>query len=382
VRVAVYHNLPFGGARRVMDEQIAGLGSDVAAVYTSCDDCVADRVFPINNVGYLRSPFGRLNGLLGLINLGRAKRAGREIAREIDALGCDVAFVHPCRFTQAPTVLAYLKTPAVYYCHEPHVVLHDAIHKGGAFFPRRDPLRAAAARAAIASEECSLRATRVVLSNSRYIRESLIRIYGVDSVVNYPGVDVTRFRPVGEPREKRVIIVGSLSWVKGHDFVVDSLARIDAAHRPVLCVVTGDRSEESKRRIIDLAASRGVKVEFQESPTDEQLAALYSTSIATVCAAILEPLGLTPLESAACATPVVAVAEAGLRETTRHEVTGLLTDRDPEAFADSIRRLVDSPEMVEEMGRAGRAWVESEWTWERSLGTLRAALARAAGGTQ
>ena len=51
---------------------------------------------------------------------------------------------------------------------------------------------------------------------------------------------------------------------------------------------------------------------------------------ATVYAPIMEPFGFVPLESMACGTPVVGVCEGGVRETIRHEETGLLVDRDPE----------------------------------------------------
>ncbi|MEK7734131.1 MAG: tyrosine-type recombinase/integrase, partial [Pseudomonadota bacterium] len=37
----------------------------------------------------------------------------------IDAGEYDVVFVNACRFLQAPSVLRYLVTPSVYYCHEP-----------------------------------------------------------------------------------------------------------------------------------------------------------------------------------------------------------------------------------------------------------------------
>jgi glycosyltransferase involved in cell wall biosynthesis len=39
----------------------------------------------------------------------------------------------------------------------------------------------------------------------------------------------------------------------------------------------------------------------------------------------LEPLGLAPLEAGACGLPVVAVAEAGVRETVVDGITGSLT---------------------------------------------------------
>jgi len=49
-----------------------------------------------------------------------------------------------------------------------------------------------------------------------------------------------------------------------------------------------------------------------------------------VYSARLEPFGLAPLEANACATPVVAVAEGGVRESIRNGVNGvLISERRP-----------------------------------------------------
>ena len=72
----------------------------------------------------------------------------------------------------------------------------------------------------------------------------------------------------------------------------------------------------------------------------------------------------------ACGTPVVGVAEGGVRETIVHGSTGLLTRRDPFEFGLAISTLLDNPEQSQKYGLQGRDYVVENWNWERAISTL------------
>jgi glycosyltransferase involved in cell wall biosynthesis len=72
----------------------------------------------------------------------------------------------------------------------------------------------------------------------------------------------------------------------------------------------------------------------------------------------------------ACETPVIAVREGGIQETVVHQQTGLLVERDREKFADGISQLMKDSETADRFGKAGRAHVLQNWTWERSVDEL------------
>jgi glycosyltransferase involved in cell wall biosynthesis len=126
----------------------------------------------------------------------------------------------------------------------------------------------------------------------------------------------------------------------------------------------GNASFAPERQYLErLAADRQVKLEIHVLVPDEMLVRMYNQVIATVYTPVMEPFGFVPLESAACGTPVVGVNEAGLRETVCHGVTGLLTERNPQAIAKALERLLIDPEMASQMGAAGREQVVQRWTW-------------------
>ena len=80
----------------------------------------------------------------------------------------------------------------------------------------------------------------------------------------------------------------------------------------------------------------------------------------------------------ACGAPVVAVAEGGVRETVIHDSTGWLTRRDPAEFAAAVEAMLIDPARAARLAQRGRAVVTAEWTWERTMLSVEAALAEAA----
>jgi glycosyltransferase involved in cell wall biosynthesis len=81
----------------------------------------------------------------------------------------------------------------------------------------------------------------------------------------------------------------------------------------------------------------------------------YNRAKATVCANVLEPFGLVPLESMACGTPVIAVREGGLRESVRDGETGYLVDRDETALGAAIDAVIGDDALRRCLGTQGVA---------------------------
>ena len=116
-----------------------------------------------------------------------------------------------------------------------------------------------------------------------------------------------------------------------------------------------------------LAGARGVRLTIDVALSEAALIERYQMALATVCASRLEPFGLTAIESMACGTPVVAIREAGFRESVTDGVTGILVDPEAAALAAGIEGLVADSSAVSTMGKAGRDDVIARWTWDRTV---------------
>lgn len=397
MRIAVFHNLPSGGAKRAVYDQVTRLAREHdVTVYTLgtadrefCDESSAVKVLstPFRPLPLFRSPFGRLNQVMRSADIVRLRAVQRELARRIDREGYDVVLVHPCQFTVSPILLQFLETPTVYYCQDVNRGLHDpGILRP---YPRRsslqrrldriDPLPAIYHLMQDRQDRRGRAASDVYLTNSYFTRESAYRLYGRAPFVCYLGVDAALFRPLGLERKRQVVSVGAVSSRKGFDFVIRGLGTISTREkRPALVIVGNAALPEERTYLESLATEHGVEARFHTLITDEELVRLYNESMLTVYTPVMESFGLVPLESMACGTPVVGIAEGGVRETVVHGVNGLLVDRDTQQFAETVQSLLDDPARAQRLGQQGRQMVVENWNWDQAISNLVYHLEKAA----
>lgn len=387
MRIAVYHNLLSGGAKRALAELARRLAvrHEIDAYSLSCSNhdfadlrpfVWAYRTFRFDPLPLLASPFGRLNQAARTADLLRLNRLHRQITQEIERGGYDVVFVHPCQFETSPSILAHLqRVPSVYFCQEPLRRLHEpapwrpydqGVSPARQLMDRVDPLiRLYHGTVRRADRRNTRRASRVLV-NSEFMRAAVARIYGLDAHVSYLGVDSEFFRPLPAPKGRFVLSVGSLTPLKGFEFLIGAIGQIPEQQRPPLVVASNFENPPERDYLQRLAAEGGVELRLLSRVADDQLVRLYNEAAVVAYAAIREPFGLVPLEAMACGTPVVAVREGGVLETVVHEETGLLAEREAKPFAAALSRLLADPQLAAEYGRQGRELVLRRWSWEEA----------------
>jgi glycosyltransferase involved in cell wall biosynthesis len=389
VRIAVYHNLPPGGALRVLYDFVRRAAGehefDLYTVDLGRFDHFAyasDRAEPhdltpwvAHSYRYPVVPAAMAKALppaaWSLTAPRWMRRVQRWMAAEIDRRGYDVVFVHPCRVTHTPGLLRHLRTPSLLYMHE---YRRRTFEHGYQTVPAGLPLsRRTGAflveQALRRDDVAAVRAADRIICSSQYTVECVRRAYGREATRCYPGVDTDVFGLGNAPNSgppapghPTVLSVGALDPSKGHHLVVQALALLPADRRPPLDLVY-ERVEPGYRREVEVLAAAGeVELRLHAGISDGALARLYQGATATVVAAQLEPLGLVPLESMACGTPVVAVREAGYRETVVDGVNGYLVDRSASDIADALGRVLTGS-----LGRSARQIRETvvdRWSWD------------------
>jgi phosphatidylinositol alpha-1,6-mannosyltransferase len=227
-----------------------------------------------------------------------------------------------------------------------------------------------------------------VIANSDHTR-SLVRRLGVpESRVHVvrPGVDIDRFRPgIGASalraefaphRELILLSVGRLQRRKGHDLVLDALAKLDPAVAPLKYVIVGDGAERNALEARIAAAGLRSRVRLVGGVSDEDLPAYFAACDIflmpnRVDGVDLEGFGIVFLEAAASGKPVIGGMTGGVPEAVERGVTGLLVrGDDADELAAAITVLASSPELRARMGAAGRDRVVREFTWDRGASEL------------
>lgn len=390
MHIAVYHNLPSGGAKRAMHETLKRLANaHTFDVYTlsSADHDFADirpfarahHVFPFQRARLLESPFGRLNMAIRRRDLGRIRELNKEIAAEIESRNYDVVFVNPCQVETSPSILSYVSnSPTVYYCQEPPRILYEEMPERPysqkssrrELLDNLDPLPGWYFKTLKSNDRRNFDQADLVLVNSDFMRENIRRVYDSQASVCYLGTDAEFFRPQNVEKQRVLLSVGSLTPLKNFDFIIRALATIPAADRPELWIASNFQNPPERAFLENLAQQLGIRLKFQGNVSDTDLVNLYNTASVTVYAPIREPFGLVPLESMACGTPVVAVREGGMQETIMDGQTGFLVERDLQEFAQAVMRLYCDPYLAERFGSAGRTHVCQHWTWDKAAERL------------
>ena len=380
MRIAFFHNLPAGGAKRVAFEFVQRLvGTHEVDLYTYDEKSEEhiDLTPLVDNKTFIDGGTESRIKLLGrLISIYRVRRASKKMSLLINSGGYDLALVMQCKVTNSPYLLRYLDIPSLYVCHEPSSKMnephynHDKLKGIFAF------LKKIVIRYLIKIDRINARKATLISTSSLYSCEDLYRNYGVHPRLNYLGVDVEKFKPLDIPKEAYVLSVGALNAAKAQDFLIESIATLKCKP-PIKFIYNYSYGQKKYQQyLVDLANSLDVSISFEFMVSDAELVKAYNQAALTAFPSLLEPLGLVPLESMACGTPVVGIAEAGIRETIIDNKTGLLTERDPYAFGAAIELILSDAQLRSGMCVNARQYVLEKWTWEQSLDTLEKNISR------
>lgn len=399
LRIAVWHNVPSGGARRLLHGHVRGLlqrGHSVALwrpptsdeSYLPLASLVTEHVVPLNwPAGEPVRSLARPGALARLLRA--VERHCQQCAREMDAGSFDVVYAAACQLVGAPPLARFLRTPSVVYLNEPRRTLYEALPRlPWAALPwpssplaiARDEARVHALRILVREEQRNAAAFDAILTNSLYSRESLLRAYGLEARVCYPGVDTTLFVDQDKQREDFVIGVGAFAPEKNIETVITALASLPAP-RPRLVWVGNAAAPRYFDALREQAVSAGVVYEPRLKITDDELVDLLNRAALMVYAPRLEPFGLAPLEGNACALPVVAVAEGGVRETVVDGINGLLVSHSSDLPA-AIARLWGDAALARRLGEQGCRLVGARWSPGGAVDRIEQALLAVAGGRQ
>ena len=200
-----------------------------------------------------------------------------------------------------------------------------------------------------------------VIAISHFIAEHAYGVYGVppERIRIIPrGIDFRRFDPNAVSGERMirvasqwrlpdgvpiVMLPGRFSRWKGHEVLIDAIARLDG--RELVCVLVGATEERDAYRA-ELEArivAKGLGGRVQMAPECRDMPAAYMLAdVVVVPSTEPEAFGRVPVEAQAMGRPVIATDHGGARETVIPGETGLLVPPgDAAALAAAIADALD-----------------------------------------
>lgn len=200
---------------------------------------------------------------------------------------------------------------------------------------------------------------------SRYASE-LFTHWPLPSTVLGGGVNLTGVVPGGKP-EGYALFVGRLLPHKGVLQLIQALGPTTP-----LRVVGRPYDAEYVARL--RSAAEGKRVEFIFDADDAELARQYAGANVVLQPSLpsaeavdkSELLGLVALEAMAWGKPVVVTRTTSLPDSVVDGETGFVVEPyDLSAMRERTELLVGNPQLSARMGRAGRAHIEANFTWDR-----------------
>jgi glycosyltransferase involved in cell wall biosynthesis len=159
----------------------------------------------------------------------------------------------------------------------------------------------------------------------------------------------------------RLLFLGRLHPIKGLENLFSALTKVSDN---VTLSVTGEGDPDYQNALGRIVDDLGLqnRISFNGPAANNQKAEMFSRSDVCVLPSFSENFGLAIAESLAHGVPVIASRNTPWKEVETIGC-GLWVDNDPDQLAASIEKIKTMP--LAAMGEKGRAWMASEFSWQK-----------------
>ena len=331
----------------------------------------------LEKIGVKVIPFHCIvNIKLFLISLGMGKWLKKEIRN------FDVIHMHNFRSYQNVIVHHYAKKYNISYILQPHGSTPRVIEKKrlkwlfDVFFGYKI-LKDASKVIAVSKEEAEY--DRQMGANNKKI-----------SVI-YNGMDIEYFKNLPEYgafkkkygiNKKIILYLGRIHKSKGIDFVIKSFSKLVEEANDVILVIAGsdDGYKAELEKLIEKLNLIG-KVKFTGFLDEEDKISAYTDADLFVhTVQYMGGVGLTPLESILCDTPVIVTEECG--EVIKEANAGYWVKYgDVNDLREKMKSILENPEEGEKMVKRGKKYITENLTWSKNTEKILKNYLEVSGGT-
>jgi glycosyltransferase involved in cell wall biosynthesis len=162
-----------------------------------------------------------------------------------------------------------------------------------------------------------------------------------------------------------IMLPGRLTFWKGQDVFIDSLARIKDI--PFMAVCVGDVGDNPSftKKLHEKINKNGLegRVKLVGHCSDMPAALLIADLVVSASSSQPEAFGKVAIEAMAMGKPVVATRHGGSLETIINNKTGWLVEPSaPDDMATVIKKVLNDTHLLKKVGETGQKWVKEHFT--------------------
>jgi glycosyltransferase involved in cell wall biosynthesis len=173
----------------------------------------------------------------------------------------------------------------------------------------------------------------IFISNSHFISKRVLENYDLKSDVVNPFVDLKDFRAIQNnpaPKENYFLMVTAFAPNKRVDLAIEAFNKLGDGYK---LKIVGSGSQEDTAKLKGMAKSN---VEFLGNLEREEIIHIFSKAQAFIFPGV-EDFGITPLESLASGTPVIAYKSAGVLDTLTDKTADFFEIQTSEELVNKIK---------------------------------------------
>jgi glycosyltransferase involved in cell wall biosynthesis len=217
-------------------------------------------------------------------------------------------------------------------------------------------------------------ASRRVICISERVREQVLEGIGqtTRTSVVYNGVDPEMFLPGSEPEgELRVLSVGNLITIKGHDVLIRAVAALSSEFNELTLHIIGDGPERQHLQQLAQKLQISQRVRFLGRRSRAEVAEAMRRCTVFALPSRYEGLGCVYLEAMSSGKPVVGCRGQGIAEIIRQGSNGFLVGPDNEKeLALALAMLLRDEALRLRVGSAARDTILDRLTLARQAEDL------------
>ena len=218
-----------------------------------------------------------------------------------------------------------------------------------------------------------------ILSTSESMADEFLRVYPKQHRPDVTpfGVDIDLFKPIFNASNDDVFNIGIVKKMEqkyGIDILLRAVHKLkEMTDKKLKLNIVGTGSQKQELEL--LARDLGIEniTTFYGAINNTEVPAFLSQQDVFVVPSRFdsESFGVAAVEAQACAVPIIVSNVGGLPEVVKHEVTGLVIDKEnPDKLAQALLQLCDDKELREKFGQAGRERVKSLYDWNQNVAQM------------
>ncbi|MFO8052730.1 MAG: glycosyltransferase [Candidatus Omnitrophota bacterium] len=222
---------------------------------------------------------------------------------------------------------------------------------------------------------------KVVICPSKTVARHMKEKFGVpeEKIIIIPRwVDLDKFKFCNYQNridDNFIVSIGRISPTKGYQYLIDAFRKV-VRFNPYLKLKIIGSVDKNKSRYFDYLKtlvtrfSLNYNVEFIGFCQDVENI-LPKAKLLVAPSLVQEAFGRVVVEAAACGTPVIATKVGGFQEIIEDKKDGLLVPpANPDSLSEAILKLLNNPDLSEEIAIKARTKVEAHYTMDKTLNSL------------